>query len=153
LNCLPNLSGICSVSYHHSCRQYQILYSQAVSRIMWAKFSDNRTPSAILSWFSIVIFLSIRICEALSEWIFLSFGKSTSWRNSHYFQKPLWMSRSGTGWRDWLESPHTKIIIIHKVNPGLFIFVRSRSGTGMLNPRWTSYRMQFVKAKDQYNPC
>jgi hypothetical protein len=30
---------------------------------------------------------------------------------------------------------HTKVITIRKVNPSLFIFVRSHSGTEMLNPR------------------
>jgi hypothetical protein len=53
-------------------------------------------------------------------------------------QKPLWMLRSGTGWRDWCRSPHTQIIIIHKANPRLSFFVLPGSGTAMLNPRWTS---------------
>jgi hypothetical protein len=85
------------------------------------------------------LYFSIQICEALSEETFLSFGKSTSWHNSYNFQKSLWRPHSGTGWRDWFESPHTKIMTIHKVNPGLFIFVQSHSGTEVLNPRGTPY--------------
>jgi hypothetical protein len=66
---------------------------------------------------------SIRICEVLSDETFRSFGISTSSRNSQTFQKSLWMPHSGTGWIDWFESPHTKVITIHKVNPDLFIYL------------------------------
>jgi hypothetical protein len=56
-----------------------------------------------------------------------------------YFSELYWRPCPGTKWRDWFESPHTKVITGHKINPGLFVLIRSRSGTEMLNPRGTSY--------------
>jgi hypothetical protein len=82
----------------------------------------------------------------LSEMIFLSFRKNISWPNSYNFQNSFWRPRSETGWRDWFEWPHTKVMIIHKINPGLFIFIWSRSGIEMLNPRGIPYmRSELLK--------
>jgi hypothetical protein len=119
LKCVRNLFGIVS-SFMQTMPD---LIQPGSLKNFVNKISENRISSNILSWFCTFILRSIRIYDALSDRTFLSFGKCTSWCNSHYFQKSLWRPHSGTGWIDWFESLHTKVITIHKVNPGLFIYL------------------------------
>jgi hypothetical protein len=95
MNCIRNPFGIIS-SFMQTIPD---LDRQAVSWILWAKFSENCIPSILLSWFSIIIFLYIRICEALSEGTFLFFEKK------HFLTQFTRFSEITlkVTFRDWME--------------------------------------------------
>jgi hypothetical protein len=98
--------------------------------------------SALLSWFGTIrlfysdmwniVWMDIRI---LQKMYFLT-QFTQFWEES---QKLHWKPSSGTGWNDWFGSLHTKLIIVHKVNPTDLLFAQSRSGTEMLNLRGKPY--------------